>query len=103
MIGYDDNFTESISEHAYERQKRLEKVVGLDFDTDIELDNMDGGITHQEYIQTCSTEELAVMLVTYVLYPMEFKPYKKYLKKCSDGLTEKDFVDMAIKWLKKKK
>ena len=78
------------------------KRMGFDFDTDIELDKMDGGITNQEYIQNCTTKELAVMLVTYVLYPMEFKPYKEYLKKCSDGLTEKDMVDMTKKWLKEK-
>ena len=59
-------------------------------------------VNNEQYIRLCPTKELAVMLVTYALYPMDFKPYKDYLKKCSDGLTEKDFVDMTIKWLKEK-
>ena len=59
-------------------------------------------MTNEECIHKCTRENLAVMLVTIALYPMDFEPYKRYMKVCHDGATEKDFVDITKKWLKEK-
>ena len=100
MIGYSSTFMDKIIERADKRQERMEKMIGKMLDKSEKI--LQAGMTEEQFIRTQSTKDLAVMLVTIALYPMEFKPYKEYLKICADGATEKDFVDITKKWLRSK-
>ena len=87
---------ERILKMAEERHKRLEKAIGLDFDTDVELDKMDG-ITNQEYIQNCTTEQLAEFLVEIVCG----EELKKHIKKMG-YINMHSYQTEMREWLKEK-
>ena len=61
MIGYSSTFMDKIIERANKRQERMEKIM-FNYDADKELDEIDGGVTNEEFIRTCSTEKLAELL-----------------------------------------
>ena len=57
MIGYSSTFMDKIIERANKRQERMEKIM-FNYDADAELDEIDGGITNEEWIHTLDTEGL---------------------------------------------
>ena len=50
MIGYSSTFMDRIIERANKRQERMEKIM-FNYDADAELDEIDGGITNEEWIK----------------------------------------------------
>ena len=59
------------------------KRMGFDFNTDVELDKLDGGQTNDEWRKTCSTEEFAEW-VSDIVY------------ECSDKMVQEDGYGCAV-------
>lgn len=67
----------------------------MDFDTDIELDKLDGGQTNDEWRRTCSAEEFAEFLTDIVQDAVTYTGGRNFT-------TKEDDIKYWIGWLKEK-
>ncbi len=77
--------------------------MALDFDTDAYLDELDGGITNEEYILSCNHEKLTEEIVNIALNAYYLHSRIAKIPRCEDGaVMKKDIFKTVSDWLKEK-
>ena len=72
------------------------KYMGFDFDTDVELDELDGGQTNNEWRKTCSAEEFAEFLADIERNAVTYTGGGRFFT------TKEDDIKYWVGWLKEK-
>ena len=98
-IGYHSNFMDRIIERTDKRQERMEKMINKMLDKSEKI--LQAGMTNEQYIRSCSAEQLAALIYYVAAYDELYDRIRNAEvidPRCDDmaGILEVD------KWLKEK-